>query len=134
MKGKKKKIILIGLFIIFSLFTVWQGYGIIIHKGNLSFTICNESGIDLPNIEIYIDGKKVVDDQLRSIYSFYSMSIIPKNHEAIIKINGDVSQKVKFNTFLFTNIYVDYHSDRFYEEQGTRFDISISKWPIQFLA
>ena len=130
---KKGKIFLIGLSIIFLMFIIWQGYGIYIHKGNLSFTICNESGIDSLNIEIFIDGEKKFDDKLQILYGFYSMKISPNNHEAIIKINGDVSQKIKFNTVLFTNIYVDYHSDRGYKEQETRFNVSISKCPIQFL-
>ena len=134
MKRKKKKAILIGLFIIFLFFVLWQGYGIYIHKGNLSFTICNESSIDSPNIEIYIDDKKILDNKLLPIYSFYSMSMSPKNHEVIIKINGDVSQKIKFNTILFTNIYVDYQGDKCIDGHGTRFYISISKCPIQFLA
>ena len=195
MKKKKKVIIIIS--IVCSLLVIWQAFSIYVHKGNLSFTICNMSDLDSPDVEIYIDGKKVLSDKLGGwhSYGFYSMSLSPKNHVAVTKINGDVSQKIKFNTILYTNIYVSYqknssdfldieeriqstienlktHSylleneedpekreklqrtiedlsvdlfflklekekdsdgDSFYEGYGVQFDISISKWPIEFL-
>ncbi|MFV0469560.1 MAG: hypothetical protein ACK5MK_11615 [Dysgonomonas sp.] len=129
-----KKIIVIVILSIFSLFIIWQIFGICMHKGNLSFTICNESGIDSTLIEIYIDGKKVERGQNADYYTFYSLYMSPKNHTAVIKINGDASQEIKFNTILFTSIYVDYYGDKRSDECGVKFAVITSKWPIQFLS
>jgi len=105
-----KKKIIIATFIICSLFVIWQVFGIYAHRGNLSFTICNESSIDSTNIEIYIDGHKVNEQHL-NYYTFYSTYISPKNHVAVIKINGDVSQEIKFNTILYTDIFISYYRE-----------------------
>jgi len=133
---KTKKSIIISISIVFSLFVIWQMFSIYTHKGNLSFTICNLSDIDSPDVEIYVDGEKVFSSQLGSwhTYTSFSMCISPNNHVAIIKINGNVSQEIKFNTILFTRIFIDYSNRSIYNEDGIRFDFSISKWPFHFLA
>ena len=115
-----------------SLLIIWQSFSIYVNKGNLSFTICNESGIDSAVIEIYIDGHKVNEQNLH-YYTFYSTYISPKNHVVVIKINEEISQEIQFNTVLFTRIYIDYQGDDSNSGHGTRFYFSISKWPIQFL-
>ena len=130
---KKKRIIIIT-FVLCSLIVIWQVFGIYTHRGNLSFTICNEYNIDADSIEIYIDGNRVVTKQHLDYYTFYSMYITPKNHEAVIKVNGNVSQEIKFNTILFTRIFICYYEDSVYNENGIRFNISVSKCPIQFLS
>ena len=131
-----KKKIIISISVIFSLFVLWQGFSIYMHKGNLAFTIINMSKIDSLNGEIYIDGEKVFSGQLGSWHSYtsYSMFISPRNHVAVIKINGDVSQEIKFNTILSTKIFIDYNGNSINNESEIRFNVSISKWPFHFLA
>jgi hypothetical protein len=106
------------------------------HQGNLSLTIINMSKIDSLNGEIYIDGEKVFSGQLGSWHSYtsYSKFISPRNHIAVIKINGDVSQEIKFNTILFTKIFIDYSGNNINNEDKMRFNVRIGKWPFHFLA
>jgi hypothetical protein len=130
---KKKKIAIISICLLFAVLIGWQFISIYTNKGNLTFTICNESGI-YDSVEIYIDGNKIVAEKEFYYYSFYKMYITPKNHVAVVKINGEVSEEIKFNAMLFTNIYVDYQGDRCIYGYGTSFYITISKWFIQFLS
>ena len=143
---KRKKIIIVGISVIFSLFVIWQGVSIYIHKGNLSITIFNYTRNfddnynytepDSVFIEIYIDGNKIVAEQQLSDWPYisHSMWISPRNHVAVVKINGDVSQEIKFSTLLFTEIFISYCGDSVYNDDGIRFNISIHKCPILFLA
>ena len=145
---KRKKIIIVNISVLFSLFVIWQVFSVYMHKGNLSFTIFNYTRNfddnynytepDSVFIEIYIDGNKIVAEQQLSHwpYIYHSMWISPKNHVAVVKINGDVSQEIKFNTILFTDILVNYCGDSIYNdnEDEIRFRIRISKWLIHFLA
>jgi hypothetical protein len=142
---KKKKVLLIVLSVLFILFVAEQFYCIYSCQGNLNFLIYNEyaytmesddNDLDTAHIEIYIDGNKVVNDTLIGIYNSYSIMTTFRNHTAVIKVNGEVSKEIKFNTILWTSIYVEIRRDaRFdWEEYRERFDISISKCPIIFLS
>ena len=106
------------------------------NKGNLSLTIINMSKIDSLIGEIYIDGEKVFSGQLGPWHSYtsYSMFISPRNHVAVLKINGDVSQEIKFNTILSTKIFIYYNGNIINNECEIRFNVSISKWPFHFFA
>jgi hypothetical protein len=135
---KIKKVLLISLSVIFIAFISLQLFFICTYKGNLHFLICNESlsADSVYHLEIYIDGNKVIDEQLDPYYSYYSDHFIKttlKNHTAIVKINGYASEEIKFNTILFTSIYVDYYVDEL-RNNKKRIFFTIQKHPIYFLA
>ncbi|MCD7974179.1 MAG: hypothetical protein LUG18_16195 [Candidatus Azobacteroides sp.] len=110
----RKKIvkIAIGLFIVFLLF---QFYFIFSNKGNLMLEISNTS-LDIAQIEVYIDNKKVLDKFILNegihFYHKYSLIVSPINHTLIVKVGEDVSEEYKFNGLLFNWIVIEYHGDK----------------------
>jgi hypothetical protein len=97
--------------------------------------------MDSVHLEIYIDGNKVLDEKLSnegvSLRKPYSIKTTLSNHTAMIKINGEVSKKIEFNTFLVTFIDVEYYGDRFdivSDGYSEHFIISIQKHSIFFIS
>jgi hypothetical protein len=88
-------------------------------------------------IEIYIDGKIVVNEVVNDFswheYSFYSMFITPINHTVVVKMNDDISREIKFNSVMFTHIYVDYQGADCQSGYGVPIYIDIEKWLIWIL-
>jgi len=131
-----KKKVYFCVLIIISLIVAWQVFSIYYHKGNLAFSICNESGKNSP-IEIFIDGEKITTlENSTGIYSYHSKFVSPKSHILVIKFSGNISREIKINTVLFTLIYVGLQCDN---SEGNldiviRFRISKSKCPLLFLS
>ncbi|WP_291528921.1 hypothetical protein [Bacteroides sp. UBA939] len=110
-----------------------------IYEGNLIFEISNESLVDYAQLEIFIDGTKIIDNRIRNdfhSYKPYPTKVTLGNHTILIKINGETAKEIKVNTFLVTFITVEYYGDRFdfpgYDKE--HFNISIRKRPIIFIA
>lgn len=138
---KIKKISLIVFSVILVGFILQQFYYRFKYEGNLVFYISNESLIDSAQLEIFIDGTKVLDDkvtnQITHLSKRYSVKTALDNHTIIIKINGDVAEEIKLNTFLVTFVNVDYYGDRLNvpgSEDRKHFNINIRKYPIYFIA
>ena len=131
---KKKKILLIILLLLFIGVISSQIFFIYTRKGNLELLVCNEKlSTNLTHIEIYIDGEKVIEDTFDTYYSNYSVKTALSNHSLIIKINGYESEEIRFNTILFTSIYIDYHVDEL-NQNKPRICFGIKKIPIYFLS
>ena len=129
----KKKILLIIFLLIFIGFISSQVFFICTNKGNLKFVVCNEALPDSVHIEIYIDGKKALEDRLEVPYNIYSLKTSLSSHIAIIKIDGYESEEIRFNTILFTSIYVDYSVDKL-NQNKQRIYFEIQKHPIYYLS
>ena len=121
---------IISVCCLFGLLVVLQVLNICIHQGNLVFSIWNETQ-KKGDIEIFIDGEKITTLEKDSgVYYYYSTFVSPKNHILELKFNGYKSQKIKFNTFLFTIICVDLQRDRENTPNDViRFRINITKSP-----
>jgi hypothetical protein len=112
---KYKKIFLIIVSTLLSLLIILQVYYRISNDGNLIFFLSRDLFYDeYPSYsyEIYLDGKKV-SEGIYSDYKNVSVKTSPWFHEAVIKINGDESRKIKFNTFLVTFVLVDYWNSEY---------------------
>jgi hypothetical protein len=134
---RTKTILLVILSVASVLFVSLQVFFVCSCRGNLEILVCYESfSADLAavaHLEIYIDGSKVIeDDQLESYYSTYSIRTTLGNHTAIVTIDGYASEEIKFNTILFTSVYIGYFIDKFRNEKSIYF--SVQKHPIYFLS
>lgn len=76
---KLKRIFLIIFSVLFVCGILQQLYYRVKYEGNLVFYITNESPADPARLEIFIDGIKVVDDKIRSVFQLVN-SILLKQH------------------------------------------------------
>lgn len=86
--------------------------------GNLVFYISNQSLIDSPRLEVFIDGIKILDDKVEGgihRYKLYPVKTTLDDHAVLIKINGESSEIININTFLVTFMIVSYYGDQFAE-------------------
>ena len=136
---KSKKLLILIFSIIFISFIYQQLYYTYKYEGNLVIYISNESLIDSAQLEIYIDGNKILESSLTNevthLNKSHSVKTAIGNHVAVIKINGETSKEIKFNTILSTFIFVDYYGDRFsyLTNKEDHFVISISKRPMRYM-
>ena len=136
---KLKRIFLIIFSVLFVCGILQQLYYRVKYEGNLVFYITNESPADPARLEIFIDGIKVVDDKIRSVFQLvkqYSVKTTLGNHVITIKMNGELTEEIKLNTFLVTFVAVEYYGDRLDipGENRKHFYISIEKCPMHFIA
>ena len=136
---KLKRIFLIIFSVLFVCGILQQLYYRVKYEGNLVFYITNESPADPARLEIFIDGIKVVDDKIRSVFQLvkqYSVKTTLGNHVITIKMNGELTEEIKLNTFLVTFVAVEYYGDRLDipGEYRKHFYISIEKCPMHFIA
>ena len=91
-----------------------QLYYRIEYEGNLVFYIANEFHLDKQ----------------------YSAKTTLGNHVITIKMNGELTEEIKLNTFLVTFVAVEYYGDRLDipGEYRKHFYISIEKCPMHFIA
>ena len=110
------------------------------YEGNLVFYITNESPADPARLEIFIDGIKVVDDKIRSVFQLvkqYSVKTTSGNHKIAVRMNGELAEEVELNTFLVTFMTIEYYGDILDipgESRGQHFNISVHKSPMLFIA
>ncbi len=111
------------------------------YEGNLVLYISNESLVDSARLEIFVDGKKVLEDkvtnQVTHLYKQYSVKTTLGNHAVVIKVAGESSEEIKLNTFLVTFVSVDYYGDRLDvpgSEDGKHFSIDTEKFPMIFIS
>lgn len=136
---KIKRIFLIVFLVILACGIFQQLYYRIKYEGNLVFYIANESLIDPAQLEIFIDGIKIVDDKIVNgfhWYKQYSAETTLGSHIIVVKINGELAEEVKLNTFLVTFMTVEYYGDRLDipGEYRKHFHMSIEKCPMYFIA
>ena len=111
---KLKRIFLIIFSVLFVCGILQQLYYRVKYEGNLVFYITNESPADPARLEIFIDGIKVVDDKIRSVFQLvkqYSVKTTLGNHVITVKIDGEFIEEIKLNTFLVTFVSVEYYGD-----------------------
>jgi hypothetical protein len=108
-KGKLKLLIIVLPLIILLSIVISQIWFLSRSNGNnLVFLIGNNFVVN-EKIEIFIDGKKVIEDTLnRNFYQGYCFKVSMRNHTALIIING-CKQEIKFNSILYTDIFIDYY-------------------------
>ena len=137
---KLKRIFLIVFLGILVCGILQQLYYRVKYEGNLVFYITNESPADPARLEIFIDGIKVVDDKIRSVFQLvkqYSVKTTLGNHVITVKIDGEFIEEIKLNTFLVTFVSVEYYGDILDipgEYRGQHFNISVHKSPMLFIA
>lgn len=128
MKKKWKLLIVLPILILLLLILsqIWllnksNGY-------NLDFLIGNNYVVK-DKIEIFIDSNKVLEDSLNgSFYEGWSFKVSKKNHSALIIING-CKQEIKFNSVLYTNIFIDYYGINDRNVHGHYMTYTIHKTP-----
>lgn len=135
---KLKRIFLIVFLGILVCGVLQQLYYRVKYEGNLVFYITNESPVDPARLEILIDGIKVVDDKIRSVFQLvkqYSVKTTLGNHIITVKIDGGV-EEIKLNTFLVTFVSVEYYGDILDSTDKYRkyFYIGVYKSPMLFIA
>lgn len=135
---KLKRIFLIIFSVILVCGILQQLYYRVKYEGNLVFYITNESPVDPARLEILIDGIKVVDDKIRSVFQLvkqYSVKTTLGNHIITVKIDGGI-EEIKLNTFLVTFVSVEYYGDILDSTDKYRkyFYIGVHKSPILFIA
>ncbi|MCD7972630.1 MAG: hypothetical protein LUG18_08170 [Candidatus Azobacteroides sp.] len=125
------------LFILFFAFFLFQVYFIIKNKGNLVLEISNDS-LNIEQIEVYIDNKKVLDQFVLNegmhIYNSYSLFISPTNHTLFVKVGDNISEKYEFNGFLATWVIINYYGSRFIHIDREIFYIDSNKLPLWWYA
>ena len=137
---KLKRIFLIIFSVLFVCGILQQLYYRVKYEGNLVFYITNESPADPARLEIFIDGIKVVDDKIRSVFQLvkqYSVKTTLGNHVITVKIDGEFIEEIKLNTFLVTFMTIEYYGDILDipgESRGQHFNISVHKSPMLFIA
>ena len=137
---KLKRIFLIIFSVLLVCGILQQLYYRVKYEGNLVFYITNESPADPARLEIFIDGIKVVDDKIRSVFQLvkqYSVKTTLGNHVITVKIDGEFIEEIKLNTFLVTFVSVEYYGDILDipgEYRGQHFNISVHKSPMLFIA
>ena len=135
---KLKRIFLIIFSVLLVCGILQQLYYRVKYEGNLVFYITNESPADPARLEILIDGIKVVDDKIRSVFQLvkqYSVKTTLGNHIITVKIDGGV-EEIKLNTFLVTFVSVEYYGDILDSTDKYRkyFYIGVYKSPMLFIA
>ncbi|WP_455586161.1 hypothetical protein [Bacteroides sp.] len=136
---KVKRIFLIVFSVILVGGILQQLYYRVTYEGNLVFYISNESLKDSVQLEIFIDGTKIVSGNVVNSVSFdlYSAKTTFGDHAILVKMNGEVTKEVKLNTFLVTFMVVEYYGDRLDIpscEDREHFYINVRKCPIRFIA
>ena len=102
---KIKRMFLIVFSVILMCGIFQQLYYRIEYEGNLVFYIANESLADPAQLEIFVDGIKIIDDKINSVFHLdkqYSAKTTLGNHVITIKMNGELTEEIKLNTFLVT--------------------------------
>lgn len=95
---------------------IQQWYYRVQFDGNLVFYITNQSLIDSPRLEVFVDGIKILDDKVEGgihSYKSYPVKTTLGDHTVLIKINGEFSEMININTFLVTFMIVSYYGDQF---------------------
>ena len=125
-KIKRRFLIVFSVILMCGIFQ--QLYYRIEYEGNLVFYIANESLADPAQLEIFVDGIKIIDDKINSVFH------LDKQYSA--KMNGELTEEIKLNTFLVTFVAVEYYGDRLDipGEYRKHFYISIEKCPMHFIA
>ncbi|WP_322934261.1 hypothetical protein VCM39_21480 [Bacteroides sp. CG01] len=136
---KLKRIFLIIFSVLLVCGILQQLYYRVKYEGNLVFYITNESPADPARLEIFIDGIKVVDDKIRSVFQLvkqYSVKTTLGNHVITVKIDGEFIEEIKLNTFLVTFVSVEYYGDILDSTDKYRkyFYIGVHKSPMLFIA
>ena len=136
---KIKRMFLIVFSVILMCGIFQQLYYRIEYEGNLVFYIANESLADPAQLEIFVDGIKIIDDKINSVFHLdkqYSAKTTLGNQVITIKMNGELTEEIKLNTFLVTFVAVEYYGDRLDipGEYRKHFYISIEKCPMHFIA
>ena len=110
------------------------------YEGNLIFYIANESLVDPAQLEIFIDGIKIIDEEIENgfhWYKRYSAKTTSGNHKIAVRMNGELAEEVELNTFLVTFMTIEYYGDILDipgEYRGQHFNISVHKSPMLFRA
>lgn len=136
---KLKRIFLIIFSVLLVCGILQQLYYRVKYEGNLVFYITNESPADPAQLEIFIDGIRVVDDKIRSVFQLvkqYSVKTTLGNHVITVKIDGEFIEEIKLNTFLVTFVSVEYYGDILDSTDKYRkyFYIGVYKSPMLFIA
>lgn len=117
---KLRRVILffIGAFLILFFF---QFYWIISNDGNLIIFVSNES-MENVEIEVYLDGKKIIEDYFipsAHDYAKYNIKTNLTNHTLTLKTNNGCIENHKINSLLATWITINYNGI----EEGFYFNI-----------
>lgn len=106
----KKKIIKIGL-ILLALLLLHQLYWYVGQSGNLVLFVSNKSDIELAEIEVTLDGKRIVEDSFSTgIYNYknYSFNVSPWKHDIEVVCNHlGIKEKFSFYNFFVTRVLID---------------------------
>ncbi len=84
------------------------------YDGNLIIHMCNDSDIENVNIELYLDGKKLTNENFSNKtfheYKKYSFNIPFGKHTLTVK-NENIIKEYKFNSFLVKWIVIDFGNE-----------------------
>lgn len=109
------------------------------YEGNLVFYIANESLADPAQLEIFVDGIKIIDDKINSVFHLdkqYSAKTTLGDHVITVRMNGELTEEIRLNTFLVTFVAMEYYGNRqdIPDKYGKHFYIRVEKCPMYFIA
>jgi len=111
----KKKIFIIAILVIATFLIGQQVFRYIKYKGNLIVCISNQSKLDSVNIELYLDGKKIIADFFTND-TFHNYRIYPikssfGKHNLLVKSNEQASKETTLTALFIKWVVVDFFED-----------------------
>ena len=89
------RIFLIIFSVLFVCGILQQLYYKVKYEGNLIFYIANESLVDPAQLEIFIGGIKIIDEEIENgfhWYKRYSAKTTSGNHKIAVRMNGELAE------------------------------------------
>jgi hypothetical protein len=108
----KKKIFIIAILVIATFLIGQQVFRYIKYKGNLIVCISNQSKLDSVNIELYLDGKKIMADFFTND-TFHNYKIYPVRsslgkHTLLVKSKELASKEIALTSLFMKWVVVDF--------------------------